>query len=77
MFATPVLYPASLLPPAWRAAYAINPMVGVVEGFRWALFGGSAEFAASLAISIAVVGLLLAGGLVFFNRMEASFADEI
>jgi lipopolysaccharide transport system permease protein len=77
MFATPVVYPASLLPEAWRAAYALNPMVGVVEGFRWALFPGTASPAGPIAISVTVVAVLLVGGLLFFNRMEASFADEV
>jgi lipopolysaccharide transport system permease protein len=77
MYATPIAYPSSLLNGKWRAVFGLNPMAGVVEGFRWALLGtGSGPgpmFAASLAASLA----LLIGGAIYFRRMEKSFADVI
>src|SRR6266481_5199464 len=75
MFATPVAYPSSLIPEKWRALYGLNPMAGVVEGFRWALLGKSTSLGSFLAVSIAVVVVLLFGGLVYFRRMESTFAD--
>jgi lipopolysaccharide transport system permease protein len=76
MFATPVAYPTSLVPEAWRPFYALNPMVGVVDGFRWALFGAQPpRFTA--AVSLVVVTILLTGGLFYFRRMERSFADLV
>jgi lipopolysaccharide transport system permease protein len=77
MFASPVVYPVSLIPESWRLIYSLNPMVGVIEGFRWALLGkGNPDFAPML-VSIAVVLVLLAGGIVFFKRMERTLADVI
>lgn len=77
LYATPVVYPSSLIPAEWRVLYGLNPMAGVVEGFRWALFGGSEFPGAMLLVSIAVVVLMLAGGALFFRRMERTFADVI
>jgi lipopolysaccharide transport system permease protein len=77
MFLTPVAYPASLVPAAYRALYGLNPMTGVVEGLRWALLGTPAPDWQMLAVSAAVVVLLLAGGLLYFRRMEMSFADVV
>jgi lipopolysaccharide transport system permease protein len=75
MFATPVAYPSSLVPEKWRALFGLNPMAGVVEGFRWALLGKSTSPGPLLWVSIvAVVGLLI-GGLMYFRRMESTFAD--
>src|SRR5882762_6474903 len=74
LFATPVAYPSSLVPERWRALYGLNPMAGVVEGFRWALLGTNNPPGALLAVSIAVVVLLLVGGLYYFRRMEQQFA---
>lgn len=74
LFATPVAYPSSLLSEPWRTLYGINPMVGVVEGFRWALLG-TQQPGALLWVSILVAFLLLATGPVFFRRMERNFAD--
>jgi len=74
-FATPVAYPASLLPEPWRTLYGLNPMVGAVEGFRWAVLGGARAPGAGLALSVAAALALLAGGLWYFNRAEESFAD--
>ena len=77
MFASPVVYPVSLIPEFWRLIYSLNPMVGVIEGFRWALLGkGNPDFAPML-VSIAVVLVLLVGGIVFFKRMERTLADII
>lgn len=77
LFATPVVYPSSLIPSQWRWAYGLNPMAGVVEGFRWALLGKTDPPGALLAVSIAVVVLLLIGGLYYFRKMEQEFADVV
>jgi len=77
MFATPVVYPASLLPDQWRVLYGLNPMAGVVEGFRWALLGARAPAPAMLAVSAAVIVLVLISGLLYFRRMEDTFADVV
>jgi lipopolysaccharide transport system permease protein len=77
LFATPVAYPSSLIPQQWRWLYGLNPMAGVVEGFRWALLGKSDPPGALLAVSIAVVVVLLIGGLYYFRRMEQDFADIV
>jgi lipopolysaccharide transport system permease protein len=77
MYATPIAYPASLIPEEWQALYSLNPMVGVVEGFRWALLGYSALNITSLVISTSVVIALFVSGLLYFRRMEDSFADVI
>jgi lipopolysaccharide transport system permease protein len=77
LFVTPVAYSSSLVPAKWQAIYAINPMVGVVEGFRWALLGKSAPPGAMLIVSVAATAILLTGGLFYFRRMEKSFADII
>lgn len=77
MYASPVVYPVSMVPERWKLLYSLNPMVGVIEGFRWALLGkGSPEFVA-MAISAAAVLVLLVGGLVYFARMQRYFADVI
>jgi lipopolysaccharide transport system permease protein len=77
LFATPVAYPSSIVPPAWRALYGLNPMAGVVEGFRWALLGKADPPGALLAVSVAAVIVLLVGGLYYFRRMEQTFADIV
>jgi lipopolysaccharide transport system permease protein len=81
MFATPVVYTAESVlggrPPAWKILYGLNPMTGVVEGFRWALLGGSAPPWDLLAASSLGVSALLLGGLFFFQRLERSFADLV
>ena len=77
MFASPVVYPVSLIPESWRLVYSLNPMVGVIEGFRWALLGkGNPDFSPML-VSVAVVLVLLVGGVIFFKRMERTLADVI
>lgn len=75
MFATPVAYPSRLVPERWRPWYGLNPMAGVVEGFRWALLGKSGSPGPLLWVSGLVVVLLLIGGLAYFRRMESTFAD--
>ena len=77
MFASPVLYPASLVPESLRWYYGLNPMAGVIEGFRWALLGKSAPDWTMVAVSLGVVGFLLIGGVMFFRRVERTFADLI
>ena len=76
-FATPVVYPSSLVPEKWRLLYGLNPMAGVVEGFRWALLEKAAPPGPMLWASAASVAVLLAGGLFYFRRMERSFADVV
>lgn len=75
LFATPVAYPSSLVPARWRPLMGLNPMAGVVEGFRWALLGKSDPPGPILGVSIVVVLLILIGGLYYFRRMESAFAD--
>jgi len=76
LFASPVVYPVSMLPPSWQYIYALNPMVGVIEGFRWALLGTKPpDFL--ILVSAVVVVLLLVGGLFYFKRMEQYFADVV
>jgi len=77
LFATPIVYPSSLLSEPWRTVYALNPMVGVVEGFRWALLGTETRPGGMLAVSAAAALALLAGGAFYFRRMERSFADVV
>lgn len=77
LFATPVAYPSSLVPEKWRWLYGLNPMAGVVEGFRWALLGTGQVHAGLLAVSTIMTIALLIGGLFYFRRMEKSFADVI
>jgi lipopolysaccharide transport system permease protein len=76
LFATPVAYPSSIVPERWRALYGLNPMAGVVEGFRWALLGNKPP-GAMLAVSVSVVIVILIGGLYYFRRMEQQFADVV
>lgn len=76
MFATPVVYPLSLIEdPVWQLVYALNPMVGVVEGFRWALLGVDTAPGASILISVIVTTGLVVFGLLYFKRAERTFAD--
>ena len=77
MFASPVAYPSSLVPERWRWLYGLNPMAGVIEGFRWSLTGsGQAPGPLLLASAVAVI-ILLAGGLVYFQKMEGTIADVV
>ena len=77
LFVTPVAYSSALVPPRWQALYACNPMVGVVEGFRWVLLGKAAPPGIMLLVSVAATAVLLTGGLFYFRRMEKTFADII
>jgi lipopolysaccharide transport system permease protein len=77
LFATPVAYPSSIVPAKWRALYGLNPMAGVVEGFRWALLGKQEPPGAMLWVSVAAVIAILVGGLYYFRRMEQQFADVV
>jgi len=77
MFATPVGYPSSLVPEAYRPLYGLNPMAGVVEGFRWALLGQGEPPTALVAVSALTVVALLVGGMYYFRRLERVFADVI
>ena len=77
MFSTPIAYPSSMLSEPWRTLYAINPMVGVVEGFRWALLGTEPAPGAILIASSLVSVAILIGGAFYFRRMEKNFADVI
>ncbi len=78
LFITPIAYPSSMIPDKWRLIYAINPMTGVVEGFRWALLGSqSAAPGPILIVSTAIALLLLVSGLFYFRRMERQFADMV
>jgi lipopolysaccharide transport system permease protein len=77
LFVSPVAYPSSLLHEPWRTLSAINPMVGVIDGFRWAVLGGVAAPITLMAVSAASAVLLLLGGLLYFGRVERGFADYI
>jgi lipopolysaccharide transport system permease protein len=77
LFATPIAYPSSLLGEPWRTLSAINPMVGVVEGFRWATLGTANAPLALMAVSTASAAILLLGGLAYFDRVERGFADFV
>jgi lipopolysaccharide transport system permease protein len=77
LFATPVAYPASLVPDKLRWLYGLNPMAGVVEGFRWSLLGTGQAPGALLLVSTSTVILLLGSGLFYFRRMEETFADVV
>jgi lipopolysaccharide transport system permease protein len=77
LFASPVAYPSSLVPQRWQWLYGLNPMAGVIEGFRWALTGHGQSPNIMLAVSTGVVVLLVASGLAFFHRMEGTIADVV
>jgi len=77
MYASPVVYSLTIIPEKWRLLYSLNPMVGVIEGFRWALLGKTRPDFAVMAMGVVVVSVLLLGGLVYFKRTERFFADII
>jgi lipopolysaccharide transport system permease protein len=77
MFASPVAYPSSLVPARWRWLYGLNPMAGVIEGFRWAFTGQGQPDIVLLAVSSAAVVAMLLGGLLFFRRVEGTIADVV
>ncbi len=77
MYASPIVYPLSQVPDEYKLLYSLNPMVGVIEGFRWAVFDrGSPDFVA-LGMSLVIIAVLLVGGLVYFKKQERQFADVI
>jgi lipopolysaccharide transport system permease protein len=77
LFATPIAYPSDIVPPAYRPLLGLNPMAGVVEGFRWALLGTEPEPGLLLLTSSLVAILMCATGLAYFARVEHRFADVI
>lgn len=76
MFATPVVYSSSMLPEPWRTLYGINPMAGVVDGFRWALLGSNPP-GAMIWLSVVISLILFITGILYFRKMETTFADEV
>jgi lipopolysaccharide transport system permease protein len=77
LFASPVVYSAELLPDSWRTLYYLNPMAGVVEGFRWAVLGGSRPDELAVGLSTLMAAIILVGGVLYFRRMERQFADIV
>ena len=77
MLASPVAYPSSLVPGRWRLLYGLNPMAGVIDGFRWALTGHGEPPGPMLLVSTAMVLLVLVSGLLFFQRVEGTVADRV
>jgi lipopolysaccharide transport system permease protein len=77
MYASPVAYSSTLIPEQWRALYGINPMAGVVEGFRWALLGAGKAPGTLLIVSVIASLVLFITGLIYFRRMERTFADKV
>jgi homopolymeric O-antigen transport system permease protein len=77
LFASPVVYPASLLPAKWRWVYGLNPMAGVIEGFRWSLAGRGHAPGRLILISSGIVALVLLSGLAYFQKMETTVADVV
>ncbi len=77
LFATPIAYPSTIVPAQWQWVYGLNPMVGVIEGFRWTLLGMDQPPWPAMGASFLVVTVLLIGGLFYFRRMEKTFADVV
>jgi lipopolysaccharide transport system permease protein len=77
MYASPVVFPTSIVPERWRFLYSLNPMVGVIEGFRWATLGKASPDFRAMGLTTLIVLLALLGGLFYFRKMERSFADVI
>ena len=77
LFGSPVAYPSTLVPERWRWLYGLNPMAGVIEGFRWSLTGSGQPPGRMLYVSIGIVVVLLCGGLAYFQRMETAVADVV
>jgi lipopolysaccharide transport system permease protein len=77
LFITPVAYPISIVPEEWRLLFGLNPMVGVVEGFRWALLGSTAPATSLMAASLAVVIIMFVSGMLYFRWMERTMADWV
>ena len=77
MYASPVAYSTSIIPDQWKWVYGLNPMVGVVEGFRWALLGKTAPLISMFFIPVLIIFVVLISGIYFFKKMEKMFADII
>jgi lipopolysaccharide transport system permease protein len=77
MFASPVAYPSSLVPENWRWLYGLNPMAGVIEGFRWSLTGHGDPPGRLMLVSTAVVVVVLLSGVAYFQKMETTVADVV
>lgn len=78
LYISPVGFSSNVIPEQWRLLYSLNPMVGVIDGFRWAILGGNAQFYwPGFTVSLCLVGLILVTGIVYFRKTEKSFADVI
>jgi lipopolysaccharide transport system permease protein len=78
LYISPVGFSSNIVPAQWRFLYSLNPMVGVIDGFRWALLGGKAQlYLPGFALSLVIVALLLASGIWYFRKTERTFADII
>ena len=78
LFVSPVGFSSQVIPGKWRLLYSLNPMVGVIDGFRWAVLGGTtALYLPGFLLSLGIVVLLLVGGIAYFRKMERTFADVI
>jgi lipopolysaccharide transport system permease protein len=76
-YLTPIVYSASEVPEQWQFFYALNPMVGVVEGFRWALLGTADAPSPMIGVSAAIAFIIFISGMYYFRRMERTFADMV
>lgn len=77
LYLSPIAYPASVVPERWRVLYSLNPMAGVIDGFRWALLGTAMPDLRLVTVSAAVVAVLLVGGVIYFRQTELTFADVV
>ena len=77
MYASPIIYPVSLVPERWRMFYRLNPMANVIEGFRWALLGKQSPDFLIVTISATIALVILAGGILYFKSVERTFADVV
>jgi len=78
LYISPVGFSSSLVPEEWRFIYSLNPMVGVIDGFRWAILGGESKlYLPGFALSLSLVALLFASGVWYFRKVERTFADVI
>lgn len=77
LYATPIAYSSSIIPEAWKPFYGLNPMTGVVDGFRWALLGQAHQIDSMFYISMVIIIVLFISGLIYFQRMEQNFADLV
>jgi lipopolysaccharide transport system permease protein len=78
LYISPVGFSSTVVPQQWRLLYSLNPMVGVIDGFRWAILGGESQiYLPGFAVSVGLVVLLLVSGIWYFRKMERTFADVI